>query len=288
MVKVYVTGYWEDDQSLYETIKKFAHGKTTWKNLEFTIKPDFDKAVILNHCNSGSLQFLPESAIVFRLEPPGSSNYLINSENRIVPGFMQWPLLHKFPVEKLSKIYQIGQIRKTRVFSTVTSDEVYMDGHIERLKLIHSLDQSIAGGFDVWGRKSNNQFFKGISAYRGELYNKYDGLLNYSYHLSVENSFIIDYFTEKITDPILAECMCFYAGCKNIEEYVDLRAFCVINLANKDEAKETIIRSIRDNSRKKCLKYIKEQKKRFLTDLNPLNLIWLAVNEKDYIKEIKL
>jgi hypothetical protein len=113
-------------------------------------------------------------------------------------------------------------------------------------------------------------------------------MLDYAYHLSIENSFMNDYFTEKISDPILSECLCFYAGCSNIEEYIDSRAFCKIDLTNKGEAKETIIRAIQDNHRKKKLKYIKQQKKRLLTDLNPLNLMWLAVNERDYVKEIKL
>lgn len=287
-MKIYVTGYWEDDHSLLNTIKKYAFGKTTWKNLEFTTEPGFDKAVVLNHCNSNSLHFFADKAIYFRLEPPGSSNYLHSSEGYIVPGFMHWPLLHKFPNEILHQIYETGYIKKNRLFSTVTSDLAYLDGHVERLIMIHLLDKSISKGFDVWGRKTTDRYFEMINAYRGELHNKYDGMLDYAYHISVENSFINDYFTEKISDPILSECLCFYAGCSNIEEYIDSRAFCKIDLTNKEEAKEVIIKAIQDNHRKKKLKYIKQQKKRLLTDLNPLNLIWLAVNERDYVKETKL
>lgn len=287
-MKIYVTGYWEDDQSLLNTIKKYAFGKTTWKNLEFTTEPGFDKVVVLNHCNPNSLHFSADKAVYFRLEPPGSSNYLHGSDSHIVPGFMHWPLLHKFPNEKLYKIYETGHIKKSRLFSTVTSDLAYMDGHMERLIMIHLLDKSISEGFDVWGRKTTDSYFETINAYKGELYNKYEGMLDYAYHLSVENSFMNDYFTEKISDPILSECFCFYAGCSNIEEYIDSRAFCKIDLTNKGEAKETIVKAIQDNHRKKKLKYIKQQKKRLLTDLNPLNLIWLAVNERDYVKEIKL
>ncbi len=288
MIKVYVTCYWEDDQSLFNTIKKYAFGKTSWKNLEFTTEPGFDKAVILNHCNSHSLHFSPKNAVSFRLEPPGSSNYLKKCDSYIMPGFMHWPLWHNCSTEQLNKFYEPGQIKKSQLFSTVTSDLAYMEGHLERLTFIHFLDRSITGGFDVWGRKTANGFFQNISAYRGELFNKYDGLFDYAYHLSVENSFLPDYFTEKITDPILAECMCFYAGCSNIEEYIDQRAYCKIDLTHIEGAKETIIRAIRDDYRKKNLKYIKQQKRRLLEDLNPLNLIWLAVNERDYLKEIKL
>jgi hypothetical protein len=287
-MKIYVTGYWEDDQSLFNTIKKYAFGRTTWKNLEFTTHSSFDKVVILNHYNSGSLPFPSNKAIHFRLEPPGSANYLHNSESYIVPGFMHWPLLHKFPIKDLYKIYEQGLIKKNRLLSTVTSDLAYMDGHIERLIMIHLLDKSISNGFDVFGRKTNSKYFDSINAYQGELVNKYDGMLDYAYYFSVENSFTQDYFTEKISDSILSECLCFYSGCSNIEEYIDPRAFYKLDLSNKEEARNTIIKAIQDEQWKKKLKYIKQQKKRLLTDLNPLNLIWLAVNEYDYIKKIKL
>lgn len=287
-MKVYVTGYWEDDQSLLNTIKKFGFGKTKWKNLEFTTEPGFDKAVVLNHCNANSLSFATEQAVTFRLEPPGSSNYLHQTEGYIVPGYMHWPLWHKFTARELFKVSQHEIIDKTRLFSTVTSDLSYMEGHIERLILIHFLDQCILEGFDVWGRNTSNSYFEKIRSYRGELHNKYDGLFDYLYHLSVENSFVDNYFTEKITDAILAECLCFYAGCSNIEEYIDPRALCKIDIWNKEAAKETIIRAIRDDSHKKSIKHIKLQKQRLLTELNPLNLIWLAVNEYDYANKIKL
>ena len=288
MIKVYITCCWEDDLSLFETVKKNAFGKTTWKNLEFTTGPDFDRAVILNCRNARSHHITPDKAVAFRMEPPGSPGYLTECDSDIMPGFIHWPFWHKYPPEQLKKVYEPGLIKKKKLFSTVTSDLAYMEGHMERLIFIHHLDKSITGEFDVWGRKTFNNFFANISSYRGELINKYDGLIDYAYHLVVENSFIPDYFTEKIYDPILAECFCFYAGCSNIEEYIDPRAYCKIDLDDKEEAKETVVRAIRDNYRKKNLRYIKQQKQRLLTDLNPLNLIWLALNERDYLKEIKL
>jgi hypothetical protein len=287
-MKVYVTCFWEDDQSLFQTIKKYAFGKTTWKNLEFTTEAGFDRAVILNYHNANSLSFSPGKAIVFRLEPPGSSNYLHESESFIVPGYMHWPFLHKFPDEKLQQIFWVNQIKKKQLLSTVTSDLTYMDGHIERLTFIHFLDQHILEGFDVWGRNTSDKYFQRIGAYRGELKDKFDGLLDYEYHLAIENSFLKDYYTEKIADPILAECLCFYAGCSNLEEYIDERAFYRLDLSNKKQAKDSIIKAIHDGTRKKRLKYIRQQKKRLLTDLNPLNLMWLALNGYDYETKMKL
>lgn len=288
MIKVYITAYWEDDISLFDTIKKLAFGKTTWKNLEFTTDNKFDKVVILNGANALSHTFPKEKAIVFRLEPPDSPNYLKSSESFVAPGYMHWPMLNRYPTHKMNDIYGVGRVKKSRLFSTVTSDLIYMDGHVERLKLIHFLDQKVSAGFDIWGRRTSDRFFSKITAYRGELENKFDGLLSYDYHLSVENSFIMDYFTEKITDAILAECYCFYSGCTNIFDYIDSRAFCSIDLNNIESASDMVIKYIHDNNRKANLKYIKQQKLRILTELNPLNLIWLILNERDYCREIKL
>ncbi|WP_343538727.1 glycosyltransferase family 10 [Sphingobacterium thalpophilum] len=288
MMKVYVTCHWDTDQALLETIKKFGFGKTTWKNLEFTVEPRFDRVVVLNHPNPKSLNFSSEKAICFRLEPPNSHNYVRQSEDFIIPGYMHWPLWHKLPDQDLSKVYRTDLIQKKHLFSTVTSDLAYMDGHIERLLFIHFLDQYIVEGFDVWGRNTSSGYFNNIKSYRGELDNKYDGLMEYSYNLAVENSFIEDYFTEKITDSILSECLCFYAGCTNIEEYIDSRAYCKIDLRDKEAAKEKIIRVIRDRTYEKNIKYIKLQKQRLLTELNPLNLMWIALNEYDYLNKIRL
>jgi hypothetical protein len=43
-----------------------------------------------------------------------------------------------------------------------------------------------------------------------------------------------------------------------------------------------------DNERSKRLPYLLQAKKRFLADLNPLNLIWMAANDLDYQVKLKL
>ncbi|RZJ99295.1 MAG: hypothetical protein EOO43_26985 [Flavobacterium sp.] len=287
-MKIYVTSYWTDDFSLYQSIKRLGFGEARWKNLEFTIDRDFDRVIVLNGTNMHSHPFRPNKAIYFRLEPPDSSNYLKDASEITIPGFIHWPFWEKIPKDQMLDIQSMNSPQKTELLSTVTSDLAYMEGHFQRLMLIHLLDQKFVKNFDVWGRNTGSNFFPNIKSYKGELVNKYDGLLKYAYHLSVENSFIPDYFTEKITDAILSECLCFYAGCTNIEEYIDERAFVKIDILDKEDCAEVIITTIRNELWQKNLPFIKQQKRRFMNELNPLNLFWMVANEYDYEIKLKL
>ena len=48
---------------------------------------------------------------------------------------------------------------------------------------------------------------------------KWDGLIDYSYSLAIENCCMDNYFTEKFTDCILAWSIPIYYGCPNINIY---------------------------------------------------------------------
>jgi len=176
------------------------------------------------------------------------------------------------------------RIQKTRLFSCITSDLNFMEGHFYRLRMVDILDKSIEEGLDIWGKPYGNNFFDRLTKYKGYLAQKYDGLWDYKYHFISENSFEKGYFTEKIVDPLVTETLCFYDGCQDLERFIDEKAFVRVNVKEPMAAAEKMISLIQNNEYAKRIKYIRQQKKRFLTDLNPLNMIWLAVNEKDVLQ----
>ncbi|WP_413666872.1 hypothetical protein ACEN9X_20360 [Mucilaginibacter sp. Mucisp86] len=163
-----------------------------------------------------------------------------------------------------------------------------MEGHFYRLRMVNTLDQLIAAGLDIWGKRYGNNFFERLKNYRGELADKYDGLWQHYYHFMRENSFEPGYFTEKIVDPIVTETLCFYDGCPDLEKFIDERSFVRVNVKEPLDAADLIINAIQNNEYSRRIKYIQRQKKRLLTDLNPLNIIWMSVNEKDVLKECLL
>ena len=52
----------------------------------------------------------------------------------------------------------------------------------------------------------------------------------YRYTIAVENSAHDNYFTEKIIDALLSECLPFYWGCPNFATHIDPRAFITLPL----------------------------------------------------------
>ena len=61
---------------------------------------------------------------------------------------------------------------------------------------------------DVFGRGIN------------DFADKEEALAPYRYHISLENSSDKDYWTEKISDPLLTLTYPIYHGCENLEDYL--------------------------------------------------------------------
>lgn len=95
---------------------------------------------------------------------------------------------------------------------------------------------------------------------------KDDGLFPYKYTFNAENNSIPNYFTEKLVDGILAECLVFYWGCPNIEDYIDEKAFVRLTF-NFEEDLKTIKKAIEEDLWSKRIPYIRAAKKKILEEL---------------------
>lgn len=284
-IRVRITGFWQTDCQMLEMVKTHAFGSTVWKNIEFTTG-EFDILIILTRPFDETMNYDERKAITFLTEPLASDHVRVNKTTYLAP--ISLHLWSPAKRDNYTYITQSGYIRKSRLLSSVTSDLYTFEGHEARLDFIYAFDKVVEEGFDLWGRNNYGLFFPKIKAYKGPIDDKYDALLKYKYHINCENSFNENYFTEKIVDPILAETLCFYDGCTNLSSFIDERAYVKLNIKNIDESINTIINLIECNEWKKRVPYIRAQKKRLLSDLNPLNIIWMAVNGKDIIQECTL
>lgn len=287
-IKVRVTCFWERDENYLNTIRLFGRGNLHWKNIEFVADNSYDRLIILTKPHKALGEYDSRKAITFLTEPPASPNRSNNPCARTETMYLPLPF---WPSKILGTLKNGGDgtpIRKTKLLSCITSDLNFMEGHFYRLRMVDILDQLIEDGLDIWGKGYGNIFFERLTKYKGELVQKYDALWDYKYHFISENSFELGYFTEKILDSIVAETLCFYDGCKDLEKFIDERAFVRINVKESLHAADSIIRMIQNNEYSRRIKYIKQQKKRLLTDLNPLNIIWMSVNDKEVLKECLL
>lgn len=99
-----------------------------------------------------------------------------------------------------------GQPEKTKMLSIISSTLAQLPGQIARNNFVNSITDP-----DI----QQHMFGRG----RREMLSKTEGLDDYRFTLAVENSAIPGYFTEKITDPILRECVPIYFGAPDVLDY---------------------------------------------------------------------
>lgn len=156
-------------------------------------------------------------------------------------------------------------ITKTKNKLSIIISDKYQDiGQIKRVDFVHFLEKSHAE-YDLYGQ--GNRF--GFKNHLGSLpYNhKEIGLFDYKYTLGIENCSLTNYYTEKLIDGILSECLTFYWGCPNIDQFLDPRAYVKLNLVNFEEDLKLITKAIQEDWHSQRLPYIKEAKKKILTEL---------------------
>jgi hypothetical protein len=128
---------------------------------------------------------------------------------------------------------------KTRMMSMMISEKASQSGHIYRHELVQKILQTNLP-IDIYGRGC--KFYKHLNDPRirgefieGEPYN------DYQYHICIENCQSNHYFSEKIMNPLLANTIPIYMGCRNIDSYFpDM----VIKLSGNIEEDISILRQL--------------------------------------------
>lgn len=132
------------------------------------------------------------------------------------------------------------------------------DGHVLRMAFLDDLVDAYPAMLDLYGRGD----FSG-PYYRGEVADKWDGLAEYRYSLAIENYSGPNYFSEKLTDALLAWCMPIYWGCTNLGEYLPEDSFVWIDIEDKN-APEKVRDIVNSELRERNLDAIAEARRRLL------------------------
>ena len=143
-------------------------------------------------------------------------------------------------------------------------------GHLVRNEFLEYL-QTDEFPYHLFGGVEHTMIQKTIdmySAYVGPVDNKHLVLDRYKYSLAIENTNEKGWWSEKLHDNIISECLTFYHGCPDLEKY--LPPECVIRLPLPDFRKsvEIIEKAIDNNEYEKRLKYIKKAKEKILNELS--------------------
>ena len=266
MIKIKIHQNFDSDEVIYsKAISMTPNLDGVWKNLQIVNDNTYDLLVIFNMPSFND--YVPEKTLVFESETRETRKnfksfyidrkqdfyYIHDTENHFNLDLWYHGLDFK---ELLNKDLFV----KDKEFSVINSGLSSLPGHILRNNFITDISSDFI--FDLFGRS------------RRYLSKKADGLMNYKYTFNCENDFEPNYFTEKILDGILCECLTFYDGCPNIKDFIDERSFIKIDLHDFEYSKKEIKKVFESDFYKVLKPFIKKEKKRLMNDFNPLNIIW--------------
>ncbi len=254
-----------------------------WGDIIFSSDPDcreYDWALVYDDFPRGRfgttvdelerIPCSPENTILVTCEPPTIKLYTrpyvsqfayvlsthlpryLSHPNRVhAPGCLLW--CAQYPMEKA---LAMPSFEKTHTLSTVCSAK--QQGHTmhrTRYEAVKHLSEHLPE-LDWYGY--------GVR----DLPLKYKALIPYRYHLAAEN-YVGDYhWTDKISDPILFECLTFYAGDPKLAEVFPEESFIPIPLGDKEATLAIIRESIANNEYEKRLPALREARRLLVQEYN--------------------
>tara|TARA_R110002074_G_scaffold173006_4_gene335677 strand:- start:1015 stop:2082 length:1068 start_codon:yes stop_codon:yes gene_type:complete len=288
-IRIKMIGGSMDSKTLCSHWKNMCEEGLTWKNIEITHEDDnIDYYVIINK-PIGNSKYIPEKTILFQMEPwiedlsknwgvktwgewanPDEEKFLYVGNHKKSLNNVQWWVDNK--------TLTIPETRKDKIISILTQ-KIFDEGHIKRIEF--SKNELI----DVFGRVN----YHNLDNYIGKLKNdkKDSELVNYKYCLSVENNSEHNYATEKLWDGIMAECLCFYWGCPNLEEYIDSKAFVRLPLEDMEKSLQIIKKAIEEDLWSQRIDIIRKEKDKLLNKLGFFPNLLSIINTNEEKNNLK-
>lgn len=241
-----------------------------WNNIEITWDTEnIDYYVIINRTNETGYD--KSRTIVFQMEPwvcDEGKNWGVKTwgDWSIPSGFMN-VFSHRDDLNNVQwHIPKIDGItipeKKTDKIISILSKKNFDDGHIKRIEFIRRLEERGFNEVDVYGAENFHKY----KNYIGTTADKVE-MAQYKYCFSCENNWEKNYATEKIWEPILCECLCFYWGCPNLEEHIDSGAFVRLDLDDFEGAMAVVKRAIEEDWWSARVDIIRREKKKILEEI---------------------
>lgn len=158
---------------------------------------------------------------------------------------------------------------KSKLISIIISDKLTLPGHKKRLDFLNKLLSSDLGDkIDVFGGR-----------YR-PIPDKMDAIMPYRYHLVLENSLEMDYWSEKLADAFLGFSYPIYYGCPNLNKYFPSGSYDTIDIDDFEASLQKIHSIINGNFYNNSKLLIKESRDLVLNRYNIFQLLSEICNHK--------
>lgn len=298
---------WQSGHDLCEEWNPMSHGNKTWNNIKIIDNdnnPDY--YVIVNMPHSNLDLYNPSKTIVFQMEPmctntnqtwgvktwgewtnPDESKFLQVRNHKNYYNNCSWQLKRTYnefqmdidkDIQKENGKEIIDQsnniFKYYNYFSTICSSKYHDPGHklrIDFLKYIENIQntndtQSKPLKIDIYGHDNKFLFKNYIKSLDNN--SKEDGLIPYKYYFIAENNREHNYISEKLWEPILCECLCFYWGAPNVSNYINPDAFVQLDLNDFEGSFNIMKQAILEDWYSKKINIIKREKNKILNYYN--------------------
>lgn len=262
MVKFYLTCNWDSNSGITAHWESKLNRKN-YPDIEFTrIRTEADFYLVFNKPNlsEGDFDFMNDKTILIRMEPFMEENRHMWGEwaqpdytkfkSVISPpeclNFVEWHLDKSF--DELEKNMFEKDKTKQDVISVILSDKYQDEGQMKRIDFIRYLQTNYSDkiNMDIYGKGDLSRW--GIKNHLGALplYKKDDGIIPYKYHFNCENSYKLNYITEKFYDGVLGNTFLFYSGAFNANSIFPNGGFLFLDLDDFKTSAELIVKAIKN------------------------------------------
>jgi len=265
---------WDSDINITNRFINNYVNETNKDLVLFTYDNDYDYHIVFNYSNS---MINDNKTHIFIQEPSWSSHIkkhvLLTYKNihfhdkNLLPlnGVIETPslMLNSFN-EKLSDIIKTN-ITKKKHISFICSSIGSGHNYDYRKRLFNTILNSDLN-IDLYGYGWTNVLDK---RYKGAIQNKKDGLLDYEFSISIENSSEIGYVSEKFFDCVIYNTIPIYFGSPNINDIYNKKGFILLNgEINKDLS---LLKDIKNYN--EYLEYNNINKQKYIKDYNIINYV---------------
>jgi len=275
---------WCSSQQLCIEWNKQTQGNFSWNNIQFTWEnTNIDYYVIINKPSTNEY-YEASKTIIFQMEPwcylpeqswgvktwgewsePDESKFLqVRSHKKYYNnGF--WQLKSTYTELKNNKINKYDH----NIISTICTSKYFDPGHIKRIDFLKFIEEKNDPTVTFHLYNTDNAFnFKNYKGQARPDIDKEVGIMNYKYYFMCENNAEHNFMTEKIWEPLLCNCLCFYWGCPNLSDYINPLAYVQLDMNDFEKSFEIVKNAIQNNLWEERLPIIVQERQKVLDYYN--------------------
>jgi len=276
---------WCSSKQLCIEWNKQTKGNFIWNDIQFTWENNnIDYYVIINKPPENEY-YEASKTIIFQMEPwcprpeqqwgvktwgdwavPDDTKFLqVRRHNKYYNnGF--WQLKSTY-----TELKQLKDVNKYdhNIISTICTSKYFDPGHIKRIDFLKFIEEKNDPLVSFHLYNEDNAFnFKNYKGQARPDIDKEVGIMNYKYYFMCENNEEYNFMTEKIWEPLLCNCLCFYWGCPNLKDYINPLSYIQLDMDDFEKSFEIVKHAIQNNLWEERLPIIVEERQKVLDYYN--------------------